>query len=83
MRRIDKKKSRLNRFMHERNVRPTDLARETGYSFKHLIELRKGESRPSLASATRILRACERLVGEQLEYSDLFELPPVQRKRAS
>jgi hypothetical protein len=81
MRRIDRNFSRLERFLQRHGVAPGDLQSASGYSLKHLVNVRKGTAKPTFESATAIRLACEKLLGRGVSFDELFDVEP-RRKSA-
>jgi predicted transcriptional regulator len=66
--------TRLESFLKSRGIRPSHLARESGYSRQHLLRLRTGRMEPTRRCIAAIAAACRRLSGENVRASDLFDL---------
>lgn len=67
--------------MSSHGVTPTALIERTGFSRKHLIQIRKGESVPGLHTAVAITEALCDLTGERVVLEQLFDVQ--QRRKAS
>lgn len=70
--------TRLEKFIRSHGVKPAHLARESGYSRQHLLRLRFGRMRPSLACIAALVVALRRLTHEGATADDLFELIDIQ-----
>ena len=68
-------RSRLERFLRSRGIKPAHLARESGYSRQFLLRLRLGRFQPSRCCIARVVQACRRLTREPVRARDLFDLP--------
>lgn len=65
--------TRLERFIRSHGIKPTHLARETGYSRQHLLRLRLGRMRASLTCIAALVIALRRLTHSHITAEDLFE----------
>lgn len=63
----------LERFIRSHGIKPAHLARESGYSRQHLLRLRFGRMRPSLACIAALVIALRRLTNKRVTAEDLFE----------
>lgn len=62
----------------------SQLARESGFSRRHLYHVRDGSVEPSLECAVAVTDAYRRLKGDHsIQISDLFVTPPGKKRRAS
>jgi hypothetical protein len=68
-------RSRLERFLRSRGIKPAHLARESGYSRQFLLRLRLGRVQPTRCCIARLVQACRRLTREPVRARDLFDLP--------
>jgi transcriptional regulator with XRE-family HTH domain len=66
--------SRLGTFMEQTRIKPTALARESGYSRQHLLRLRYGTMEPSRQVMVNLAEACSRLVERRVRVQELFDL---------
>lgn len=66
--------AKLERFLRSRGIKPAHLARESGYSRRHLLRIRLGRITPSRRCITDLVTACRRLARERVHASDLFDL---------
>jgi predicted transcriptional regulator len=64
----------LEKFLKEREIRPADLARESGYSRQHLLRVRMGRMEPTRRCIAAIAAACRRLSRQTVRAGDLFDL---------
>ena len=55
-------------------VKPAHLARESGYSRRHLLRLRKGRMQPTLPCIVAIVAALGRLTGRTVNAAEVFDL---------
>ena len=70
--------TRFANFLRSRGIRPTQLARESGYSRQYLLRLRLGRVLPSRMSIAVLTITLRRITREHVLPSDLFE-PDVLR----
>jgi len=66
--------SKLEIFLRNRGIRPAHLARESGYSRRHLLGVRLGRIAPTRRCIADIAAACRRLSREPIRASHLFDL---------
>ena len=66
--------TRLESFLRSRGVKPTHLARESGFSRQHLLRVRMGQMEPTRRCIAAIVAACRRLARERVRADDLFDL---------
>ncbi|MGZ5442065.1 MAG: helix-turn-helix domain-containing protein [Thermoanaerobaculia bacterium] len=66
--------TRLDTFLSTNELRPADVARESGVSRQHLLRLRTGSAAPTITTAVRIRDACGRLLRRQVRLAELFEV---------
>ncbi len=66
--------TRLQAFMEASNIRPLQLAAESGVCRQALRLLRRGEQEPHVSTVAAIVRACRRLSGRAVRAADLFDL---------
>ena len=71
----DARGRRLETFLRCRGIRPAHLARESGYSRKHLLDIRLGRIEPTRQCIAHVVSACRRLAREPVRASDLFDIP--------
>ena len=72
----------LEVFLRSRGIRPAHLARESGYSRKHLLLVRMGRIEPTPHCAISIVLAAQRLSREPVGVSHLFDPAVVIATRA-
>jgi hypothetical protein len=65
--------TRLERFLRSHGIKPAHLARESGYSRQHLLRLRFGRMRPSLACIAALVIALRRLTNKRVRAEALCE----------
>ncbi|HYK01094.1 MAG TPA: helix-turn-helix transcriptional regulator [Thermoanaerobaculia bacterium] len=66
--------TKLETFIRSRGIKPTQLARETGYSRQHLLRIRQGRMEPGRRCMVAIVAACRLLSGETVRAADLFNV---------
>lgn len=66
--------TKLERYRRSRNIKPIDLARETGYSRQHLLRVRMGRMEPTRRVIQGITLAVQRITKERVSAADLFEI---------
>lgn len=66
--------TRLEHFIVSHDIRPTRLARESGYSRQHICRIRAGRMEPTRRCIQAITAACRRLSRMPVKAADLFEL---------
>jgi predicted transcriptional regulator len=67
-------KTRLEKYLRDKEIKPAHLARESGYSRQHLLRVRKGKMEPTRRCIAAIVAACRRLTREPVRAADLFDL---------
>lgn len=67
-------KTKLEKFLRMKDIKPAWLARESGYSRQHLLALRLGTTEATRRCIAAITAACRRLSGEDIDARDLFDL---------
>jgi len=65
---------KLEIFLRCHGIRPAHLARESGYSRKHLLDIRLGRIDPTRQCIAHVVSACRRLAREPVRASDLFDI---------
>ena len=69
--------TRLDRFLHNRNIPLTDLACAAVHSRQHLLRLRSLQLEPTLGVIRRLTAGCIAITGDPtITPDDLFELRP-------
>lgn len=68
------KPTRLEAFLKSRDIKPSELVRESGYSRQHLLRIRMGRMEPTRPCIAAIVRACRALSGENVQAVELFVL---------
>jgi len=71
--------AKFERFLRTRGIKPSHLARESGYSREHLLRVRLGRITPSRRCIADLVMACRRLAREPVRACDLFELTAAGR----
>ena len=66
--------TKLETFIRTRGIKPSHLARESGYSRQHLLRVRLGRMEPTRRCMAAIVAACRRMSGETVRVTDLFDL---------
>jgi predicted transcriptional regulator len=68
------KRTRLETFLKAHHIKPTDLARQSGYSRQHLLRIRMGRMEPTRRCIAAIVGAVRRITQEDVKPTDLFVL---------
>lgn len=68
--------TKLEFFLRSRGIKPTHLARDSGYSRQHLLRIRMGRMEPTRRCIVHIVAACQRIARERVTAADLFEMDP-------
>jgi hypothetical protein len=66
--------TRFSRFMKANKVKPSRLARESGYSRQHILRVRTGVMDPTRHTMATITDAVSRVLGRPIYVVELFEL---------
>lgn len=66
--------TRLESFLKAKGIKPSRLARESGYSRNYLLRVRMGEAEPTRRCIAALVAACRRLLHEKVKPTDLFDL---------
>lgn len=66
--------TKLDRWMHQRDVKPSHLATRSGYSRQHLLRIRKGTMEPTRPCIKAIVRALRAITHEEVKAADVFDL---------
>jgi predicted transcriptional regulator len=66
--------TKLEAFLKANGIKPADLARESGYSRQHLLQVRLGKRDPTRKCIAAITQACRTLSEKNLNASQLFTL---------
>jgi hypothetical protein len=64
----------LEEFMNRREIKPSHLARESGYSRQHLLRIRMGRMEPTRRCMAAIIAAIRRMIHEPIMAGELFDL---------
>ena len=70
------KPTKFEQYLRDNDIRPSQLARESGYSPKHLRCIRLGEIEPTRRCVAAVVSACRRLSRTHVSASDLFDFTP-------
>ena len=62
----------LDRYLRSRGIKPSVLARESGYSRQFLLRLRTGRMRPTLHCAATIVATLRRITREPVRAREVF-----------
>jgi DNA-binding phage protein len=73
--------TRLEGFIREHALKPSHVARESGYSRQHLLRLRRGQMEPTRACIAAIVDACRRLTRMGVRPEELFDFEARGRGR--
>ena len=73
---------KLEIFLRSRGIRPAHLARESGYSRKHLLGIRLGRIKPTRQCIAHVVSACRRLAREPVRASELFDISSADARAA-
>ena len=66
--------TRLETYLKSRGIKPSRLAKESGYSRQHILRIRMGRMEPTRRCIAAIVAACRRLAKEPVRAADLFDL---------
>ena len=66
----------LDRYLRSHGIKPSVLARESGYSRQHLLRLRTGRMRPTLNCMVTIVAALRRITREPVRVREVFGMTP-------
>src|SRR5438046_1865766 len=72
--------AKLERFLRSRGIKPSHLARESGYSREHLLRIRRGRITPSRQCIADLVMALRRLAREPVRACHLFDLSAAGRR---
>lgn len=70
------RKTRLETFLLNHNLRAIDIANTGACSRQHLFRLRAGECNARLQTMRAIKAACATLLGSRVTVAELFEVEP-------
>lgn len=70
--------TQLERFLKSRGIKPSILARQSGYSRQFLLRLRMGRMEPAPPCIAALVCACRDLTGERVRPDDLFPLDVIR-----
>lgn len=68
------KLTKLEAFLKANGIKPADLAKQSGYSRQHLLQVRLGKRDPTRKCIAAITQACRTLSGKTIDASQLFTL---------
>ena len=66
--------TKLDAFLVENRLRPSQVAREAGITRQYLLRIRVGTADPGMRIVTSIRAACARLLKRRVTLSQLFDL---------
>jgi len=66
--------TRLEAFMKANKITPVALARTSGITRQHLLQLRNGKAEPGRAVIAAIVEGCRKLSDKPIKPTDLFDL---------
>jgi hypothetical protein len=75
-----KRRSRLDRFLKEEGIGPSEFARMSGYSRQHVYLVRIGEKQPSTRFISAALHAAHVIKRKRYRADQIFEFRPAERK---